>query len=238
MLLTLPSAWQAVLPDGFLHSPPMQQLEARLQALSAAGWPACPPQHQVFAALSALTPDQVRVVILGQDPYHGPGQAHGLAFSVAPGQPVPPSLRNILREWQDDLACAPAASGCLSPWASQGVLLLNSVLTVAPGRAGSHADWGWQHLTAAILQYLCQSSQPRMFLLWGRQAAALMPADVPPPHACLQAAHPSPLAANRGGWFGHQPFSRTNAWLSAQGLPPIDWSLPMTNPMGDLFDDN
>lgn len=238
MSLTLPPAWQAVLSPALWTTPAWHQLSDRLQALAQSGWPAFPPPDQVFAALAAVPPSHVQVVILGQDPYHGPGQAHGYAFSVPSGQPLPPSLRNILREWQDDLGLAPPGHGCLTAWASQGVLLLNTVLTVAPGQAGSHAHWGWQLLTRAILQAVCRQRSPTMFLLWGRQAAAMMPADLPDWHGCLRSAHPSPLAANRGGWFGQKPFSRTNAWRAAQGLAPIDWSLPSRQANGDLFDVN
>ncbi len=188
-----------------------------------------PPASLVFSALNHLAPDQVRVVILGQDPYHAPGQAHGYAFSVPDGVVFPPSLRNLLRELSADLGLAMPISGDLRPWADQGVLLLNSVLTVEAGKAASHARLGWEHFTDAVLAVLNQQTQPLVFMLWGQYAqrkGAFLDKDR---HLVLTSAHPSPLSANRGGWFGQHHFSQTNDWLRKHGLPTVDWSLPTSS---------
>lgn len=186
----------------------------------------CPPESQVFAALNHLKPEQVRVVILGQDPYHGPGQAHGYAFSVPDSIKIPPSLRNILRELCADLNLALPNSGDLRPWADQGVLLLNAVLTVEEGKAASHAGLGWTAFTDAVLHYLGQQQQPLIFMLWGQFAQRKAILIDENRHLILTAAHPSPLSANRGGWFGQQHFSQANTWLKARGYAAINWSLP------------
>lgn len=186
----------------------------------------CPPEAQVFAALNHLHPEQVRVVILGQDPYHGLGQAHGYAFSVPDGIKVPPSLRNILRELCTDLNLAIPNSGDLRPWADQGVLLLNAVLTVQEGKAASHAELGWAHFSDAVLRYLGQRQKPVVFMLWGQFAQRKAGFIDENQHLILTAAHPSPLSANRGGWFGKQHFSQANRWLKSRGFDAINWSLP------------
>lgn len=187
-----------------------------------------PPAPEVFAALNHTPPEQVRCVILGQDPYHEQGQAHGLAFSVAPGVPLPRSLRNIYREREADLGIPPSASGCLLPWADQGVLLLNTVLTVNEGAANSHAKFGWQPFTDAVFRILWQLPQPLAFILWGSQARAKLEkagvGEAAAPRLTVCSAHPSPLSASRG-FFGSRPFSRVNAFLAENHCPPIDWNL-------------
>lgn len=168
----------------------------------------------------------MRVVILGQDPYHEPGQAHGLAFSVQKGVKLPPSLQNISKELQADLGLPPLSCGCLTPWARQGVFLLNTVLTVESGRANSHRDFGWQRFTDAVVASVAQLPQPVGFVLWGAQAqkkAAVCKAS-PYPRLVLEAPHPSPLSAYRG-FFGSRPFSQLNAFLRAHGEQEIDWTI-------------
>ena len=179
-----------------------------------------PPEDRTFYALEATPPDRVRAVILGQDPYHEPGQAMGLAFSVEEGTPLPPSLRNIFRELKEDTGIE-ASSGDLTPWAEQGVLLLNTVLTVERGKADSHAGWGWQKFTDAVLRAANRLPQPIAFVLWGAQAQkkeALIRTEAP--RLILKAPHPSPLSAYRG-FFGSRPFSKINEFLPE----PIDWTL-------------
>lgn len=183
------------------------------------GGPVLPPPEQVFAALERTQPDDVRVVILGQDPYPTPGHANGLAFSVNPGTPLPASLRNIFREMEADLGAAPA-TGDLGFWADQGVLLLNTALTTPPGQAGGHARAGWERLAREIVARL--DDRPRAWLLWGRHAQALGAGLDEGRHLVLRTAHPSPLSARRG-FFGSKPFSRVNKWLRERGESEIDW---------------
>ena len=185
-----------------------------------------PPEQDVFAVFRLTPPDRVRAVILGQDPYHEPGQAHGLAFSVRPGVPLPPSLRNIFTELQSDLSLPAPQSGCLIPWAERGVFLLNTVLTVEAGRANSHRDFGWQRFTDAVVASVARLPQPVAFVLWGAQAQkkAAIAAASPYPRLVLQSPHPSPLSSYRG-FFGSRPFSKINAFLQENGSAPIDWSL-------------
>ena len=187
-----------------------------------------PPEADVFAARNYTPPEQVRCVILGQDPYHEQGQAHGLAFSVRPGVPLPRSLRNIYKEREADLGLPPVQTGCLLPWAEQGVLLLNTVLTVNEGAANSHAKFGWQEFTDAVFRILWQLPQPIAFILWGNQAR-LKPekagcSEPAAPRLTVLSAHPSPLSASRG-FFGSRPFSRVNAFLAENHCAEIDWSL-------------
>ncbi len=183
-----------------------------------------PPREQLFSAFALTPPEKVRVVILGQDPYHEPGQAHGLAFSVQPGVKLPPSLVNIYKERQSDLGIPPSKDGCLTHWAEQGVFLLNTVLTVERGKANSHKDMGWQDFTDHVVECIKDLPQPVAFVLWGAQAQkkAKTAADSPYPRLILEAPHPSPLAAYRG-FFGSQPFSRINDFLKEHGEPPILW---------------
>ena len=183
---------------------------------------------QPLRALASMTPAQVRVVILGQDPYHGPGEAEGLAFSVAPGVKIPPSLRNIRQELVADLGLAVPVSGSLRAWAGQGVLLLNTSLTVERDRPASHAKLGWETLTDALIDRVAAEPGPKVFLLWGAHAQAkaerIRAAEAP--HLILASNHPSPLAAKRPPvpFTGSRPFSKANGWLVAQGAAPVDWS--------------
>ena len=183
-----------------------------------------PPAEDLFQAF-ALTPlEQVKVVILGQDPYHEPGQAHGLCFSVRPGVEIPPSLVNIFQELKEDLGCAPPESGYLEKWARQGVFLLNTVLTVRAHQAASHRGLGWEQFTDAAIRALNAQDRPLVFMLWGRHAGEKSRLLDNPRHLVLTAPHPSPLSAYRG-FFGCRHFSRCNEFLAAQGETPIDWQL-------------
>ncbi|MFR4401652.1 MAG: uracil-DNA glycosylase [Peptococcus niger] len=180
-----------------------------------------PPMDAIYTALHETPYEAVRVVILGQDPYHGAGQAHGLAFSVQPGVRVPPSLRNIFIELHSDLGCPEPTDGYLLGWAQQGVLLLNTTLTVADGRPKSHAGHGWEQLTDAIIRALAERQTPMVFILWGSHAQSKIPL-IGQQHHIIKSPHPSPLSAHRG-FFGSRPFSRANAYLEADGLKPIAW---------------
>lgn len=182
-----------------------------------------PPKEQLFQAFQLCTYQDTRVVILGQDPYHGPGQAHGLSFSVPQSCPFPPSLKNIFKELYSDIGRM-RVSGDLSDWAAQGVLMLNTSLTVRAGEAGSHAKLGWLEFTKAVLKALNLHETPIVFLLWGNHAQQFSSLITDPKHLMLTSAHPSPLAANRGGWFGSRHFSKTNDFLVSQGLKPIIWA--------------
>lgn len=221
----LPPSWQAALGP-VLASRDVQDLLAFLDAQELAGKRIYPPRESRFAAF-ALTPlEAVKVVILGQDPYHGAGQAHGLAFSVPPGVKVPPSLRNIRKEIAADLGGVPAAGGNLEDWARQGVLLLNTSLSVEEGKAGSHARCGWEAVTDAAVAAVARKAEPCVFMLWGAHAqkkAERVPALFDGRHLVLAAPHPSPLSA-RTGFFGCRHFSRANAFLEAHGRGSIDWS--------------
>ena len=183
-----------------------------------------PPDDQVFAALSYFSPTDTSVVILGQDPYHEHGQAHGLSFSVQPNITIPPSLRNIFVERDNDIGLQPPTHGTLTPWAQQGVLLLNTSLTVRKGNAGSHAKKGWEEITDHIISTVNNNTERCVFILWGAHAQAKKKLITQGHHAILEAPHPSPLSAYRG-YFGSAPFSRTNALLQEVGRVPIDWGL-------------
>ena len=183
-----------------------------------------PPDDQVFAALSFASPRDISVVILGQDPYHEHGQAHGLSFSVQPNIAIPPSLRNIFIEREYDIGLKPPTHGTLTPWAQQGVLLLNTSLTVREGSAGSHAKKGWEEITDHIIRTVDDNTERCVFILWGAHAQAKKKLITQRHHAILEAPHPSPLSAYRG-FFGSAPFSRTNALLQEAGRAPIDGSL-------------
>jgi uracil-DNA glycosylase len=228
---TIPESWRPVLEPA-LAAPEAKKLGGWLKAEEAAGKAVYPPRGTRLAAL-ALTPlPEVRCVILGQDPYHGPGQAHGLAFSVQAGVRPPPSLVNIYKELEADLGLPRAATGDLTPWARQGVLLLNNTLTVEAGQAGSHAGRGWDAITDACVAAVAASDQPTVFILWGSHAkkkASRVPAlgralDRAGHHLVLTSAHPSPLSAHNG-FFGSRPFSQTNAFLEGAGRGSIDWAL-------------
>ncbi len=207
-----------------LETPAMQSLRAFLAAEVAAGRGFFPPGRLVFNALRLTPFDDVRVVILGQDPYHGRGQAMGLAFSVPAGVPPPPSLRNVFVELGTDLGLPAPGTGDLTPWAERGVLLLNSVLTVAPGSPASHAGKGWEAFTDRVIAELSARREGIVFLLWGRYAQQKGAIVDTTRHHVLTAAHPSPYSAS-SGFFGCRHFSRANAYLGDGGLSPIDWSL-------------
>lgn len=220
--------WRAALADEFA-APYMADLKRFLVERKGAGARIFPRGADWFNAL-ALTPlPAVRAVILGQDPYHGPGQAHGLCFSVLPGVPPPPSLVNIFKELRADLGVAPPGHGHLVHWAQQGVLLLNSVLTVEMGKAGAHANRGWERFTDAVIARVAALETPVAFLLWGayaqRKAAHVTDLAQGGRHLVLRAAHPSPLSAHNG-FLGCRHFSRANDFLAAHGRAPIDWALP------------
>ena len=225
MTPTLPPAWQALLKDE-LQKPYWCSLEQRLGAAYESG-AVYPPAQQLFAAFERTPPACVRAVILGQDPYHEPGQANGLAFSVSRGVKLPPSLQNIYKELEADLGVPAAKSGDLTSWAQQGVFLLNTVLSVRAHAANSHKDFGWQSFTDAVIAALAELPQPVAFVLWGAQAqkkAALVEKN-PYPRLVLQSPHPSPLSAYRG-FFGSRPFSQINAFLVSYGFSPVDWKIP------------
>lgn len=217
-------SWLAVLGDE-LEQPYMQELRGFLVEELTAGRRFYPPADKVFNALARTPFEDVRVVVLGQDPYHGPGQAMGLCFSVPAGVPLPPSLRNIFDELQRDVGIARPSSGDLTPWAERGVLLLNAVLTVAPGQAASHAGKGWERFTDRAIRELSERRDGIVFLLWGRYAQQKGAIVDRMRHHVLAAAHPSPLSA-ANGFLGCCHFSQTNALLQQDGREPVDWSLP------------
>jgi uracil-DNA glycosylase len=229
--IRLHESWLGPLAGEF-DQPYMAALKSFLQEEKQAGRRIFPKGSEWFAALDLTPLGKVRVVILGQDPYHGPGQAHGLCFSVRPDVPVPPSLVNIYKEMQADLGIAPARHGYLEHWAKQGVLLLNSVLTVRMGAAASHRDRGWERFTDAAIAHVNKQADPVVFMLWGayaqKKAAMIDSIDKGGRHLVLKAPHPSPLSAY-SGFFGCRHFSKANAFLTDHGLAPIDWALPPAN---------
>lgn len=182
-----------------------------------------PDMYHIYQALNLTSFADTKVVILGQDPYHEPGQANGLAFSVCEGTPLPPSLRNIFKELQDDLGIR-ASSGDLTPWAKEGVLLLNATLTVRRGEANSHQYLGWERFTDSIIRRLNEKEEPTVFILWGSNAKKKKAFLTNPDHHIIESAHPSPLSAHRG-FFGSKPFSKANQYLISHGIPPIRWEL-------------
>ena len=222
MDVRIESSWKEALAGEF-SKPYFESLVHFLRAEKAAGTVIYPPGGQIFRAFELTPVDKVKVVILGQDPYHGPGQAHGLSFSVPVGVPAPPSLKNIFKEIESDLGVR--MSGCpdLESWARQGVLLLNAVLTVRGGEAASHGKIGWQEFTDAVIKYISDNCEGVVFLLWGNFARTKAELIDSSRHVVLQAAHPSPLA--RGAFFGCRHFSQANAALTASGRTPIDWQL-------------
>lgn len=215
--------------EGEFREPYMAELRRFLATERARGKEIYPPPRWWFRAFDATPFDRVKVVILGQDPYHGPGQAHGLCFSVPPGVEVPPSLANVYRELESDLGIPPASHGCLLSWARQGVLLLNATLTVERGRPGSHRGRGWERFTDAAVRILAEEREHLVFMLWGREAAQKGSFIDRRRHLVLSAPHPSPLSAHRG-FFGCRHFSRANEYLLATGQEPVDWRLP---PVGE-----
>ena len=221
----LPESWRPTL-EPVLVTPRLRALGGFLSAEEAAGKSIYPPRGQRLAALERTPLNAVKVVILGQDPYHGPGQAHGLSFSVPEGVAIPPSLRNIYKELEADLGIAPATHGNLTRWAEQGVLLLNASLTVEAGQAGSHQRRGWEEFTDAAVAAVAARTEPSVFLLWGshaqKKAARVAGLHADSPHLVLRSPHPSPLSAY-AGFFGSKPFSKANVFLEANGRGAIDW---------------
>jgi len=222
--LLLHPEWREPLSAEF-DKPHMKKVVDFLRKEKQAGKVIFPSNAEVFQALNMTLPSTVRVVVLGQDPYHGADQAHGLSFSVKRGQRIPPSLRNIYRELSDDIGCSMPSHGCLDYWAEQGVLLLNAVLTVEQGRPGSHQGRGWERFTDTIIEHVNQVAAPSVFLLWGAQAQKKGLAIDKNRHLVLHAPHPSPLSAYRG-YFGCRHFSTANQFLVSHSREPIDWRLP------------
>jgi len=220
----LEKSWKAVLVPEF-SSPYMAELKAFLLQEKRNGKQIFPKGPEYFRALDLTPLDKVRVVILGQDPYHGEGQAHGLSFSVKPGLRLPPSLVNIYKELQSDLGIPPARHGFLESWARQGVLLLNSVLTVERAIAASHQGKGWERFTDAIIRAINEQEHPVVFILWGSYAQKKAAFVDRSRHLVIRSPHPSPLSAHNG-FFGSKPFSKANDFLVANGREPIEWALP------------
>ncbi|TCD11319.1 uracil-DNA glycosylase [Oricola cellulosilytica] len=223
-MVKLNESWRTPL-QGEFDSPYMAALRQFLVGEKEAGKRIFPPGGEWFHALDATPLENVRAVILGQDPYHGPGQAHGLCFSVRPGVRVPPSLVNIYKELRDDLGIEPPGHGNLESWAKQGVLLLNAVLTVEAHRAASHQGKGWEQFTDAVIRLVNAREEPVVFILWGSYAQRKAAFVDRSRHLVLKSPHPSPLSAHNG-FFGSKPFSKANAFLKEKGREPIDWRLP------------
>ena len=219
--LKLDPSWTEHIGDEF-SKPYMTELKQFLSAEMKSGKKIFPHPSNYFAALNTTTFDKVKVVIIGQDPYHGPGQAHGLSFSVPNGVPKPPSLQNIFKELQSDLGIAIPRNGNLQRWAEQGVLLLNNVLSVEEGKAASHQKRGWELLTDRIVNTINEKKDHVVFILWGSHAQKKGMHIDRKRHCVLESVHPSPLSSHRG-FFGSKPFSKTNRYLSENGLSPIDW---------------
>lgn len=220
MVHFLQNDWAEVLDEEF-EKPYYKELREFLKHAYASER-VYPPMEDIYNALRVTPYASTKVVILGQDPYHGPGQAHGLSFSVRPGVQPPPSLLNIFKEMESDIGCARPTHGCLLGWAEQGVLLLNTTLTVAQRRPKSHAGHGWETLTDAIIAKLSARQTPMVFILWGAHAQSKVALIDTHRHHIIKSPHPSPLSASRG-FFGSRPFSRANAYLIQDGLDPIDW---------------
>ena len=218
----LPPSWKAVVGDE-LTKPYFKTLSQFVDA-ERAQYTVFPPEEDVFNALVYTPYNQVRVVLLGQDPYHDVNQAHGLCFSVRPGVKAPPSLVNMFKELNKDLGCKVPNNGCLTPWAEQGVLLLNAVLTVRAHSPNSHRDKGWEHFTDAVIQAVNKKADPVVFLLWGAYAQKKGKHIDESKHRVLKSAHPSPLSASK--FFGSKPYSKTNAALREFGQKEIDWQIP------------
>jgi uracil-DNA glycosylase len=222
MLGTLPESWQQALGEE-TGKPYFKELAEFVEQERERG-PVYPPRDEVFAALHATPYDKVKVLILGQDPYHGEGQGHGLCFSVRPGVRTPPSLRNIYKEMRDELGHPVPNNGFLMPWAEQGVLLLNAVLTVRSGEANSHKGKGWETFTDAVIRAVADRADPAVFVLWGNYAKKKLPLIDGGRHTVVQGAHPSPLSAKK--FFGSRPFSQIDAAIASQGHAAIDWRIP------------
>ncbi|MEC8547609.1 MAG: uracil-DNA glycosylase [Bacteroidota bacterium] len=223
MAVSIHHEWENILQDTF-ESVYFKALIHFVK--SAYGSAKCfPPGKLIFNAFDLCPPEKTKVVILGQDPYHGPGQAHGLCFSVPMGVPHPPSLINIFKELEKDVKTPYPKSGNLSPWAKQGVLLLNTTLTVQANRAGSHQGKGWEKFTDQVIHILSNNYKNIVFLLWGSYAKQKIKIIDREKHFVLTSGHPSPLSANRGYWFGNSHFSKTNDYLTSKGKKPINWNL-------------
>ena len=222
MEVRIEQSWKNALAGEF-GKPYFESLVRFLRSEKAAGQTIYPPGSQIFRAFDLTPVENLKVVILGQDPYHGPGQAHGLSFSVSAGVPAPPSLKNIFKEIESDLGVKMSGYPDLEKWARQGVLLLNAVLTVRAGVAASHSKIGWEEFTDAVIRYISDNCEGVVFLLWGNFARSKSALIDRTRHHVLEAAHPSPLA--RGAFFGCRHFSQTNALLASRGLQPIDWQL-------------
>lgn len=222
MIDSLPESWQGVLGDE-LAKPYFTEL-AEFVAKERADGPVYPPEEQVFAALEATPYDQVKVLILGQDPYHGAGQGHGLCFSVQPGVRIPPSLRSVLKELRDELGHPMPDNGYLMPWAQQGVLLLNAVLTVRGGKPNSHKDKGWEKFTDEVIKAVDARTEPVVFVLWGSYAKKKLRLIDTERHAVVQGPHPSPMSTVP--FAGTRPFTQINEAIAAHGQEPVDWQVP------------
>lgn len=223
--INIHESWKQALRDEF-GKPYMDELRAFLKQQIQSRKIIYPKPSEFFAAFDATPFDKVKVVILGQDPYHGPGQAHGLSFSVQPGVPAPPSLVNIYKELLGDLGIKPARHGYLKSWAEQGVLLLNSVLSVEANKPASHKNRGWEKFTDHVIHVLNDSESPKVFFLWGAYAQKKGAFIDRQKHLVLESVHPSPLSASRG-FFGTKQFSKANAFLVEKGISPINWELPV-----------
>jgi uracil-DNA glycosylase len=221
--IKLESSWKALLIDEF-QKPYMQNLREFLRQEYAKGKTIYPPKNEIFAALNLTPFDKVKAVIVGQDPYHGPGQAHGLCFSVREGVQAPPSLQNIVKEIKAELGVSVSIHGNLTSWAKQGVLLLNATLTVEAGRPASHANKGWETFTDRIIQLVSEKKEHVIFILWGSYAQKKEILIDEKKHLILKSAHPSPLSCHRG-FFGNKHFTKTNDYLKRVGLEPIDWRI-------------
>jgi uracil-DNA glycosylase len=222
-MMPLETSWKTLLKEEFTQ-PYMQELLSFLDKEKQSGKHLYPPRENVFEAMNLTPFDHVKVVILGQDPYHGPGQAHGLCFSVQRGVKIPPSLVNIFKELKDDLGITPPVHGCLESWARQGVLLLNNVLTVEDGKAASHHRKGWERFTDKIIALLNEKKEHLVFILWGSPAQQKAAAVNGEKHLILKSPHPSPLSVYRG-FSGSKPFSQANHYLSNNGISEIDWRI-------------
>ena len=222
MEVRIEQSWKNALADEF-GKPYFESLVRFLHKEKTEGKRIFPPGSQIFRAFDLTPVDKVKVVILGQDPYHGPGQAHGLSFSVPEGVPAPPSLKNIFKEIETDMGVRMSGYPDLENWARQGVLLLNAVLTVRSGEAASHSKIGWEQFTDAVIRYVSNNCEGVVFMLWGNFARGKRELIDASRHCVLEAAHPSPLA--RGAFFGCRHFSRANAWLAANGKAPVNWQL-------------
>ena len=221
-MVQIGNEWDEILKDEFQSDYYAQIRETLKQEY--ASHEIYPPMQDIFNALRYTSYSDVKAVLLGQDPYHGPGQAHGLCFSVRPGVAPPPSLQNIFKELQSDMGLPAPHSGCLIPWAKEGVLMPNTTLTVRRGQANSHSKIGWTKFTDAIIQKLNDHEQPIVFLLWGSNARSKKALITNPNHLILETVHPSPLSAHQG-FFGSRHFSQCNEFLMAHGIAPIDWTL-------------